>query len=342
MAIFLNHPDKELNIKELVNYGGQYLILKEAEKKGVNCKILLKKNGRGKKDIYIRLAKNKKSRWLSHQKGFFNSKLGCDLACSKYLTYQILESLKLPIPKYLKINNVKQIDKIKFSGPWVIKPVDQGKGRDVIIKIKTKDKLKKIARTLFKKYRYLIIEQFIKGKDYRLLILDKKMLGAVRRIPARITGDGIHNIKQLIEISNKKERRAKIKELSPFIKKIKIDLEVKRCLAQKNLKLSSIPNKNQIIQIRKNANFSTGGEAEDVTKSVHPENIKIAYKAVKSLGLKFGGVDIITKDISKPITKNKGKIIEINAVPSIWLHHFPNYGKSRNIAGQIIDYLLKK
>ncbi len=338
IRIFNNH--KKLNLKDFLNYGGQYLILKQAAKKSVDCQVLIQKQG-NKRNIYIKLKKNKQSQWLSHQKGFFNSKLSCDLALSKYLTYQVLEATKLPIPKYAKINQVKQIDQIKIPGPWVIKPISQTKGRDVIIKIKTKQFLKKHARRLFKKYRRLMIEQFTPGKDYRLLILDKKLLGAVRRIPARIKGDGLHNIKQLIVLSNKKERRLKSKKLAPFLKKIKIDSEIKRCLTQKKLRLGSIPKKNQIIQVRKNANFSTGGEAEDVTKLVHPENIKIARKAIKALGLKLGGVDIITKDVSQPITENKGKIIEINANPSLWLHHFPNRGKSRNPAGKIIDYLFK-
>ena len=121
------------------------------------------------------------------------------------------------------------------------------------------------------------------------------------------------------------------------------DISIKnRCLAKKKLKLTSVPKKNQVVQVWKNANFSTGGEAEDVTKLVHPDNIKKARQAVKALGLKIGGVDIITKDISQPITENKGKIIEINAIPSLWLHHFPNQGKGRNAAGKIIDYLFRK
>jgi len=338
MISIFNQPNKKINPKDILSCRISCLILKEAQKKEIDCQILF----HNKLPLYLQLKKEKEYHWVSPKRGYFNSKFGCDLALSKYLTYQVLESGKLPTPQYTKINKVDQIDQIKISGPWVIKPISQAKGQDVVIKIKTKDGLKKYARQLFKRYRYLMIEQFIKGKDYRLLILDKKLIGAVRRIPARIKGDGIHNIKQLIELSNKKERRIRIKELAPSLRKIKIDSEIKRCLAQKKLKLSFIPKKNQVIQVRKNANFSTGGEAEDVTKLVHPDNIKIARRAIRALGLKIGGVDIITKDISKPIDKNKGKIIEINAVPSLWIHHFPNHGLGHNVAGKIIDYLFRK
>jgi cyanophycin synthetase len=339
MISILGHH-KEIDPKDFFDYGGQYLILKEAQKKGVDCRILIQKQV-GKKTIYIRLKKGNQSHWISHQRGFFNSRPSCDLALSKYLTYQILESARLPTPQFTKINQLKQIEQIKIPRPWVAKPINQTKGRDVVIKIKNRQELRKTIRRLFKKYHSLMIEQFIRGKDYRLLILDNKLLGAVRRIPARIKGDGTHNIRQLIEISNKKERRTKAKELNPFKKKIKIDLEIKRCLAQKNLKLSSILKKDQVIQIRKNANFSTGGEAEDITDQVHPDNIKIARKAIKALGLKLGGVDIISKDISQPLTQNGGKIIEVNGNPSLWIHHFPNYGPGRNATGQIIDYLFR-
>jgi cyanophycin synthetase len=340
MISLLGQPSKELDIKKLLNYGGQYLILKEAQKKGINCQVLIQKQA-NKRNIYICLKKGKESHWLSHQKGFFNSKISCNLALSKYLTYQVLESAKLPTPRFTKINRLKQIEQIKIPRPWVIKPANQTKGRDVFLKIKNIQELKKIARHLLKKYRYLMIEEFVKGNDYRLLVLDNKLIGAVKRIPAQIKGDGVHNIRQLIEISNTKERRIKAKKLSPFLKRIKIDLAMKKYLAQKNLKLSSIPKKDKIIRVRQNANFSTGGETEDVTNLIHTENIKIAHKTIKALGLKLCGIDIITKDISQPIEKNKGKIIEINGIPSLWIHHFPNHGQGRNAAGQIIDYLFK-
>lgn len=334
-----NFNNQELNPKDFLNYGGQYLILKQAPKKGINARVLIQQKS-NKRIIYILLKKDKQKHWISHQNGFFNSKLSCELALSKYLTFQTLESNNLPIPKFARINKLEQIDEIKIPGPWVVKPIKQTMGKDVTVKIKTVKGLKKNCQRLFKKYKYLLVEQFIPGKDYRLLILDKKLLGAVRRIPARIKGDGIKTIKQLIEQSNQ-QRRVKAKSLSPFLKKIKLDQEIKRCLAQKNLKLSSVLKKDRVVQIRKNANFSTGGEVEDATESVHPDNLKLARKAIRALGLKIGGVDIITKDISRPIKNNQGKIIEINANPSLWIHHFPNQGKSRNVTAKIINYLFK-
>lgn len=341
MFSLLGEPKRQLNPEDLFGYGGQYLILKEAQKKGITCRILTQKKD-GRKAAFIQLNKGKKSYWVSHLNGFFNPKVSCSLALYKNLTHQILRSTKLPVPQFTQINQVKQIDQIKIRGPWVIKPVNQTMGRDVFIKIKDKKELQKIAKWLFKKYHSLIVEEFINGQDYRLLILDGKLIGAVKRIPARLKGDGKHNIRQLINLSNQNQRRIKAKKLAPFLKKIKIDLPMKKYLAQKNLNLNSIPPKNKIVQLRQNANFSAGGEVEDATETIHPDNIKIAAKAIKSLGLVLGGVDIISPDISQPLTRNKGKIIEINAIPSLWLHHFPNYGQGQNPTSRIIDYLFEK
>ena len=104
---------------------------------------------------------------------------------------------------------------------------------------------------------------------------------------------------------------------------------------------NSIPPLGEKIKIRRNANFTTGGTVKDVTDYVHPQNIKIAIQALKALGLKFGGVDIITQKINQPLTKNRGKIIEINSVPGLWIHHFPHQGQHRNPSREILDYLFK-
>jgi cyanophycin synthetase len=343
MIAAFDQPNKEIDPKEFLGYGGWYLylILKEAQKRGIDCQILSPTKESSEQALYIRLKKGEEYRWISPQRGFFNSKLACELALSKYLTYQILQSINLPIPRFAKINELTQLNQLKIPSPWVIKPITQTQGKGVLVGLKNITELKRACSVLLKKYSHLIVEQFIAGQDFRLLILENKLLGAVRRIPPQIKGDGLRTIQQLIEKDNQEKRKGRAKDFKPFLKKIKIDLELKRCLAQQGLKLSSVLKKNQIIPVRQNANFSSGGEVAEVTNKVHPENIKIAQTAVKALGLKLGGVDIITKDISQPITKNKGKIIEINGAPSLWIHHYPNYGLGRNAAGQIIDYLFR-
>lgn len=342
MISTFNQPNKKINFKKLLGYGGRHLILRAAQQKGIDGQLLFRRKRNKKRVVYIRLKKGKEYRWISPSRGYFNSKFSCELALYKHLTYQILKSINLPIPRFIKINQLKQLNQIEIPPPWVIKPIAQAEGKDVLVGFKNMEELKEVCSQLFKKYSSLIIEEFTPGQDFRLLMLENKLLGAVKRKPPLIKGDGQHTIRQLIDMSNKKERSHQPQAFKPFLKPLKIDLEMERCLAQQNLNLETIPQKDRIIQVRQNANFSTGGEIEDVTEQVHPANIKIAQQALQALGLKLGGVDMVTHNISQSMAKTGGKIIEINGIPSLWIHHFPHSGQGREVAGEIIKYLFTK
>ncbi len=331
---------KEINLKEFIGRGGRFLILQEAKKRKISCQVLVQKREDKEDVLFLKIKKGDKTRWLSPQKGYFNTKQSCELALHKDLTYKILQSVNLPVPQNYKIEKISQLKKMDLPYPVVIKPTDQAKGKDVLIGIKNKEELKKSVKRLFKKYSSLIVEEFIPGNDYRLLILDGKLLGAIKRTPPKIKADGKRTIRELIRKENKK-RYDKPTAFKPYSKTLEIDLEVKRCLREQGYSLNSIPEKDQKIIIRKNTNFSSGGETLDITKKVHPENIKIAKKAIRALGLKFGGVDFVAEKISEPIGRNNGRIVEINGIPGIWIHHFPNHGQKRNIAKKIIDYLFE-
>jgi len=339
MISTFEQPNRKITPKELLGSQGRHLILKAAQQKGIEARLLFRTKKNKKRVVYIRLQKGEGYHWLSPQRGYFNSKFSCELALYKDLTYQVLQSINLPIPEFIKINQLEQLKQINIPAPWIVKPVAQAEGKDVLVGLKDMEEFRKTCRQLFKKYSFLIVEKLIPGRDFRLLMLENRLLGAVKRIPARIKGDGLHSIKQLIDISNKKERSHQPKTFKPFLKPLRIDLEMERCLARQNLNFETIPQKDQMIQVRQNANFSTGGEIADVTEQVHPANIKIAQQAIRALGLKLGGVDMTAKNISQPMTETGGKIIEINGIPSLWLHHFPHSGQGRNVAGEIIDYL---
>lgn len=329
------------NLEDIAGYRVSYLILQTALKKGIDCRLLFRPENNRKK-LYLRFQKNGKIRWLCVAKGYFNSRAGCELALYKYLTHQTLKSANLPSPDFRKITKIEQIDRLEIAGPWVLKPVARKGGQGVLVKIKEKNELKKYAAELLKIYPSLIVEEYVKGDDFRFLILDGRLLGAVKRISPTIMGDGRHNVGQLIEFANQNERGRGANLDAAFLKPLKIDRETERCLKQQSLKIDSVPQNNQIVFVRQNANFTTGGGAEDITDIVHPENIKTAVKAVKALGLKIGGVDIISQDIGQPLGQTNGKIIEVNSAPSLWLHHHPNCGKSRDAAGMLLDWMFKE
>jgi len=151
---------------------------------------------------------------------------------------------------------------------------------------------------------------------------------------------GKKTIRELIKRSNRK-REEEPKEFRPFLKNLEIDQGMRQCLRKQGYTLKSILEEDKIISVRQNANFTTGGEIRDVTDKIHPDNIKIAKKAVQSLGLKLGGVDITTQDISQSILENEGRVLEVNGIPGIWIHHFPHKGKKRNISRKLLIIYLK-
>ncbi|MFH1714525.1 MAG: hypothetical protein ABH831_02960 [Candidatus Nealsonbacteria bacterium] len=340
MITLFNNPKKEINLSKFIGRGGRFLILKEVKKKNIDCQVIMTKREDKEDLLYIRLKKGGKTRWISPQRGYFNSKLSCELALYKDLTYQVLRSINLPVPNSVKIERLKQLKDLSLSYPLVVKPTAQAKGKDVLVGLEDEVELRKICKKLLKKYSSLLVEEFIHGNDFRLLILDNKLLAAVERIPPKVKGDGKKTIEKLIEISNTK-RHDEPESFRPFLKTLEIDSEIRRCLRKQGFNLKSILPEGKVIKVRQNANFATGGRVEDITDKVHPDNIKLARRAVKALGLKLGGVDIITKDITQSIRKNHGKILEVNGIPGLWIHHFPNRGKGKNIARRIINYLFE-
>lgn len=339
MITSFEDPDQKIDLNQLIGRRGRFLVIREAQKRDLELQLLIKKRKHNSDLLYLRIQKDKKVRWLSPQRGYFNSKTSCDLALFKHLTYKILNADGLPVPKFKHIKKDTGLDDIDYF-PVVVKPIAKAEGKDVIIEINNKEQLEQACRNLFGKYKNLLVEKMIFGKEYRLLVLDKKVIAASERKPPKIRGDGRKTVSELIE-ENNKNRRDDTDDFTPFLKTLEIDPEMERYIKEQGYNLNSIPPKDQTIHLRRNANFTTGGEVEDVTDKIHPENKKTAVRAIKSLGLKLGGVDIITPDISKPMAKEGGKIIEINGIPGLWIHHFPHYGKPRNPAGKILDYLFK-
>jgi len=178
----------------------------------------------------------------------------------------------------------------------------------------------------------VLIEEYIPGKDYRVLVVGDKISAVMERIPAHVVGDGINNIKQLIRKFNQNPLVGKKYE-KPLCK-IKINGEIERNLKKIGKKLTYIPKSKETIKLRQNANISTGGIGRDATDEVCQKVKDLAIKATKSIGMVISGVDIIyNKKTQKPY------IIELNDTPGIDIHHYPVYGKPRMVARDIVDLL---
>lgn len=291
------------------------------------------------KHSMLQMGYGKKQRRIEATLTDATSCIAVDIACNKALTRQLLAEACLPVADGGLADNVGDVLRLcnRIGYPVVIKPQDGNQGRGVTVGIDN-DTMAIWAYSLASKINSsVIIEKYIEGKDYRILVVNKKVVGVSLRMPPCIIGDGEHSIWELVEMENENPLRGYGHEKP--LTKIVIDDIMVNYLKSRNLSLEYIPKPGEQILLRFNANLSTGGVAKDCTDIIHPDNIEIAIRAAATVGLDVAGVDVYTKDISESIIANGGVILEVNAAPGIRMHMHPSFGKSRNVASQIIDYM---
>jgi cyanophycin synthetase len=265
--------------------------------------------------------------------------IGIEIADDKELTKKILAGQNIPVPTGKKIANSNElqaaIDMIGF--PVCIKPANGNHGRGVTTNINSY----KAAVTAFefakKISTHAIVEKFLKGSDYRFLVINYRLVAVARRIPAMITGDGKSTIEQLIQQVNEDPRRGD--EHEKILTRIEIDGATLALLALQNLGIHSVLQQGEVVFLKNTANLSTGGTARDVTHLVHPENIFLAERIARLVNLNICGVDIIASDIREPITVATGGVLEVNAAPGLRMHLSPTKGLPQNVAEPIIEML---
>lgn len=223
----------------------------------------------------------------------------------------------------------------KIGGAIVLKPKDGNQGKGVVANIQTEAEVRAgfIVTQAFG--RETIVERYLPGADYRLLVVGNRLSAAARREPAQVVGDGKHTIAQLVELENSNPLRGD--GHATALTKIRFDDIALAHLASNNLSPESIPKTGERVLLRNNANLSTGGTATDVTDDVHPDVAASAIAAAQMIGLDIAGVDILCEAIYKPLEAQGGGIVEVNAAPGLRMHLKPSYGKSRPVGEDIIN-----
>lgn len=299
---------------------------------------------------WVRLGRNSKIQ-LGHgaaQKQFqatmtcHTSDAAVRLAGNKEATKRILDQHFIPVADGGSCRTVKElrnsIHKIGF--PIVIKPLDGNQGKGASINILDVDAALIAFRYAKKFSKEVIVEKYIAGSDYRLLVIDGKFTAAAKRIPALVEGDGVNSIEKLILAINNESKRGNGHESS--LTKINIDHNTLIQLEKYGYTTCSIPKKGEIIYLKSTANLSTGGTAIDMTDEIHPENKFLAERIAKIIGLDICGIDIMAPSIEEPLRTNGGVVLEVNAAPGFRMHLNPSVGKPRNVASAVIDMLYPK
>ena len=288
---------------------------------------------------YYTLGVGKNSQILYSISSSKDCKMGQNIQKDKWATNLVIERMGLPIPKWQVIDNKSQIEKIwsQYNKPVVIKPVGLNGGHGVVVginKLEEAERAFEFAQDACKRHvgkdwqNKIMIQEQVKGEDYRLLVINGKLEITTKRIPAFVIGNGKDTIEKLIEETNKDPRR-EITSPTHTLKPILIDEPLLAYLKEQGLTLNSVPTKDTRVFVRKVASMSQGGITEDFTNNVGPEIKAIVESIATSIHAFTLGVDILCQDISKPLTKENGAILEINMMPEGYLNVYPVIGKTR-------------
>ncbi|KLU62062.1 cyanophycin synthetase [Peptococcaceae bacterium CEB3] len=266
--------------------------------------------------------------------------IGVDIAGDKGLTKRLLKAAGIPVPFGLVAKEESEAAAALqvIGGPVVVKPYNGNQGKGVSLKLTSEGEVRTAFRVAQIYGSDVIVEEFIEGHHYRLLVVGGQLAAASERIPAHVVGNGRATIAELVEQTNANPLRGEDHEKA--LTKIRIDPVVILTLAQKKLTMDTVPAAGEIVYLRDGANLSTGGIALDVTDSVHPDNVDLAVYAAKVVGLDIAGVDIVSSDIAASYRKANGRVIEINAAPGIRMHHYPSVGQAKDVGKAIVNLVL--
>jgi cyanophycin synthetase len=221
--------------------------------------------------------------------------------------------------------------------PIVIKPLDGNHGRGITINIMSWEQAEAAYDAAKEVSREVIVERFYQGRDHRVLVINGKVVAVAERVPAHVVGDGSSTIKALIEQTNEDPLRGEGHE--NVLTKLEVDRTTWQLLEQQGYNLETVLPEGEIFYLRATANLSTGGIAVDRTDDMHPENIWLAQRVAKIIGLDIAGIDVVTPDISRPLREVDGVIVEVNAAPGFRMHVCPSRGIPRNVAEPVLSML---
>lgn len=315
-----------------------YTLALEGWRRGITLNFYSQYDKKNRQKIRYSLSYKGKKHHFSLSKGDKVTDEAFRICDNKDLTKKYLAKAGVPVPEGKRfkanIDDEEILNYAKALGyPLVLKPISGNGGKGVFANIKSEDILKDALPYVRQELKCpdVIIEQYIPfEKEFRIIVLEDRVLGAMNRIPANIIGDGVHSIRQLIQLKN--EQRRKNPHLTNRL--IKIDMEVQNLIKAAGYTLDSVLAEGEQLFLRVQSNLSNGGDSVDVTDRLTPELEEIAIRATKAIpGLAHSGVDMMVDE-----KNNTGVVIEVNSRPGLGGHLFPVKGQARDLAREFIDY----
>jgi glutamate--cysteine ligase/glutathione synthase len=313
------------------------IIINEALNRGIEIDVL---DG---DDNFIRLKKGDKVEYVKQAtKTSADTYIAPLIMENKDVTKMVLKEHGINVPMSVTIKNVDDAMK-KYSNlvgkDIVIKPKSTNFGEGVLIlkDMKSKEDFNNaIVHAL--KYDYsVMIEEFVQGKEYRFLVIGEEVIAILHRDPANVVGNGVQNIKELVDEKNKNPQRGN-GHVTP-LEKISIGFVEENYLATQDKDIYYVPNNGEIVYLRENSNISTGGDSIDFTDEILDQYKIIAVNSAKAVGAKICGADIIIQDVKAEPNKHNHSIIELNFNPILYAHDFPYKGQNRYVERKLLDLL---
>jgi cyanophycin synthetase len=265
--------------------------------------------------------------------------IGHSIADDKDWTKQILGDAGIPVPKGQVCASFEEaVEAAEYIGyPLAMKPLVGNHGRGVSTNIANQTELKEAYDAAYARHESVVVEQFIRGEDHRLLVIDGKLVAAARRRPAHVTGDGKSTLQALIDEENRDPRRGVGHE--NLLTQIDVDQQTERLIAQAGLTMDSIIPKGEVVFLKSTANLSTGGTATDLTDDVHPEVRYAAERIGRLIGMDIIGIDLLAETLARPLEEQSAGVVEVNAGPGFRMHISPTHGQGRDVGECVVDML---
>jgi len=287
----------------------------------------------------VRLGIGAKQRKILAAETDGTSAIGESIAQDKELTRCLLAEAGIPVAAGEPVGSADEAWRVAIERglPVVIKPRHGNQGRGVSVGLASEAGVRQAYQTAASGGAEVVVECCLQGDDYRLLVVGGNLVAAARRCPPLVVGDGVASVRELVARKNADPRRCAdhAGSLSP----IPLDAVAESLLKEQGLAADAVPARDQQVLLRRNANLSTGGTAEDVTDQVHPEIARMAIEAARIVGLDIAGVDLMATHIDRPLTGQSSGIVEVNACPGLRMHLEPTTGAARDAGAAIVEML---
>jgi cyanophycin synthetase len=269
----------------------------------------------------------------------FTSAIAESIAQDKELTKRLLHAagVAVPLGRPVEDEDDAWAAAQEIGLPVVVKPRDGNQGKGISVNLTSEAQIRQAYRVAIEYRDDILVEKYLPGHDYRLLVIGDKLIAAARRDPPLVIGDGTHTVRQLVDIVNRDPRRSDGHATS--LTKIRFDEIALARLAEQGYDADTVPPRGTRVVLRNNANLSTGGTATDVTDDVHPELAAGAVAAAQTVGLDICGIDVVCDTMLKPLEDQGGGIVEVNAAPGLRMHLDPSFGKGRAVGEAIVNMM---